>query len=369
MPARKPRDPELEPLPQPGEVDALLEGLGDDANYKIEISRVTGPSGTAGAFLDAITPQELPDIKTRARDEWGTGTYLVKVTKNGRWYSQARFSVEGRAKVNGATHTPPPAAAPAAQADSALVGLLDRLFQKWEDLQKQIIAAIQARQAAGDPFDQFQKIAAIIKETRADAPQIGAQQLMEVFKQGVEAAKTQYELAGAVTGKSSEGGLFEFAARFFETPFAAALGQGIAQIANLKPPGAPPAPGAPVNGVQQPQPRALPTPAAAPGPAPAQNPFEQAINYLVDRAGNNSSPALQAEWLFDLISEEGRAWLIETPNILDVLAAQYPQIAPHRPWFTQLVEEFRKYAQDDGTDGEKPAGELGNSAHAAGANP
>jgi len=285
------------------------------------------------------------------RDEYGGGTYFVRMLRDGKFYRQFRFSIVAPRKVlTGA----PAAAAPAAAAAAldALTGVLARL----EENQRRLIEAIDKRPQAPafDPFEMFTKVAELVKATKADAPTIGAEQLITAWNKGLETAQKQVELARSISsgGGGGETGFLDLIKSALESPIGGAIADAILQrqqagtVAQPRPGAAvapPPAlPGRvdqPVNGH------------AADGQDPAailNANLRHVMQTLVASAAKNADTGLYAEFCFDHLAPELVQMLLTTPNVLDGLSQTFPAIAQFRAWFDALLAEMLTIARREG---------------------
>jgi hypothetical protein len=81
---------------------------------------------------------------------------------------------------------------------------------------------------AFDPFEMFSKVAELVKSTRADAPAVGANDLMTAWNKGLETAQKQLELARSISGGGEkETGLLDLIRSGIES-FGPALAPAIA---------------------------------------------------------------------------------------------------------------------------------------------
>src|SRR5690348_15239951 len=82
--------------------DQIANSIGTGANVKISLYRLTPGSGTDGAWITYIAPDQIEQMHEFIRDEYGGGTYVLRVKENGKFKKHYTFSIEGPRKVPGA---------------------------------------------------------------------------------------------------------------------------------------------------------------------------------------------------------------------------------------------------------------------------
>jgi len=318
----------------------IVSELGPGANVKLSLYQVTPGSGTAGGWIDDLDPDlaRAGEVRRYVRDEYGGGTYFVRMLRDGKFHRQFRFSIVAPRK-NLVTPAAPVAAAPAQE------GMLERILTRMEENNRRMIEAIE-RRPQQDPFDMFSKMASLIKETRVDAPAMGAEQLITVFNKGMETAQKQLELARTVaSGGGGETGLMDLVKAAIEP---GGIGAGILQ-AVLKQQAETAAPARPPAAV-------APAIAALPGRVdPATNGHDPAavldanlklvMQTLVAKAALNADVGLYAEWTHDNLAPELVQMLLNRPNVIDELAAAFPGMGQNRGWFDALLSEMLTIAR------------------------
>lgn len=331
-------------------LDELLAGELGGANVKLSLYRLTAGSGSSGAWIDEIEPQSVSDLLRFVRDEYGGGTYFLRQLKNGKFYKQYRFTIEAPRKIPGAT-----AAAPAAD---PLATVLEKLFTRLDENQRRLVEAIE-RRPAQDPFEMFSKMAGLIKETRVDAPTIGAEQLIAVFNKGMETAQKQVELAKTIAG-NGETGFMDLAKAALESPIGAALAEAI-----LKKPagGSSSAPGTPAAATPALPGRVDSPPNGHDATAALDANLKWIVETLISKAALNADVGLYAEWTLDNLEPSLVQMLMQQQGILDRLAMAFPGIAQHRGWFDGLLSEMVTLSR--GTEG-PDAGGSDNATDEAG---
>jgi len=327
--------------------ERLKDALGEGSNIKLGLYRMSPGSGTQGGWVDDIAPHQIDDIHRFVRDQHGGGQYVIRMMLDGKWFGNYRFLIEGPPKPIALPAAP--AAAPASSPD-----LIERMFSRFEESQRRLIEAI--RPVPVDPFDMFSKMAGLINSTKAESPVIGAQQLIEAWNKGLEAAKTQFEMSrgGGETGMMD---IVRSAIESFGPALAPAIADAVAkqQHANGATPQA--------NGARAQQ-VALPARVDAPiDPVKALDEnLQQTVQFLVRKAAVNADTLLYAEYTMDNLDPQLVTMLLHTPGILDQLSGQFPGIAQNRGWFDALLKEMvtiwtgEKGATDSSVVGNEPAG-------------
>jgi len=393
----KPADNDSEILVLPDEPDDMelsilseMNATEDDVTWKFEVNRVTGPAklGNKEPFLFDGDASEIAGLKIRLRDECGTGTYRVRIKRNGILYRRFDISVETPARTPIAPPSEMGAVLAAIQASNEkTMQLIERMAER------------NAQPASFDPVAMMTSMAAIMKNFQvmmapvAQPVATSDQNSVKLFLEGVNFAK-DLEPTKHSTGMT---GLVE---RLLESPLLAKLAEGVGNTPMVPPgAGAPGGTGAPLN---LPPPRNRPATAPAPGPsgltsapapvravgaAPPVSPVQavapdnegeelaevmptvaptpqefmaalqsnpqlqenvgNAISYLVTRAEKGAEPQFYADWVLDNWPDELITVLLEIPDLVSQLQHFVPAVAPHRNWFEILVAEVREIVKDE----------------------
>lgn len=326
MAARKPpvTDDDQPGTEENDQIDSIMAELGGD-NIKLSLYRISPGTGSAGAWIDDISSDQVEDMKRYVRDEFGGGSYIVRILRNGKFYKQVRFAIEAARKIPGAA-----AAAPAPASDG-----LTQILLRQEENQRRILEMLSARndRPQFDPFEMFTRVAELVKGMKADAPAVGAADLMTAWNKGLETAQKQLELARSIgAGGQGETGLMDLIRSGIES-FGPALAPAIAEHLAQKGPAKPPAPNnAPL----------LPGRVDEPNGHAAQLDahLKQLMQTLGAKAALNADVGLYAEWTFDNLDPQLVEMLLSTPGILDRLETPFPAVKQFRPWFDALLAQM-----------------------------
>jgi hypothetical protein len=326
------------------ELRQLDAELGEDANAANVVVHKIVTNGDQERCFSCPRSEFFTD---QIRDEWGAGTYAVRVYVGGRLRKRRRLKFAERVK--------PPAPASTTSIDGTLRDIEARFEKQLERERAQnmeLLRVLAGNRPALDPLQMQQQTLALLataKElTGGGAKAQGSDRsAIELFLEGVKMAQK----LGAGGG---EGGGTDW------TEVALGVVEGVKAIAAQ--------PAAVV-------PRALPPPASNNSPAPtpaADTPggdtvgpmgdLKKHLAFLVRKAAGNADASLYAEVTLDSLNDLP-AYMqsiavdyIRRDDALDRLAMLEPAIAQHREWFQRLVDEIRQQlsAQSGGdalTDG------------------
>lgn len=348
---------------------ALKGEFGSGANYKVEIYRVTGESGSRGAFVGNHPTDQIDGIKERCLEEFGTGTYRIAIRKEGRYIKDFRFAVEKVASPGRTMHTPAPA-----HGDSSVI---ERLLTHMAEQERRLVALIDARTnaPASDPYEQMSKMATVMAQLRGNTTETTAGATANAFIDAVNKGIALGKELGAVNGAAPSTGLLDIINSLAQNPV---VGDALKMILERAAAGGAPAPVPAgqmvrVNGARPPAPPAgaLPHTPAPAGPVDHAKALDtelrQKIAWLIEKAVNGANPELYAELLLDDLTPALSQMIIKTPNILDQLAIAIPEIAPHRAWFDLVVAAMIRFDQESG-ESDLTADAVGGSAVGTAAN-
>jgi hypothetical protein len=365
-----------------GDLESELREL---AGGKVRVSKVSGVRGEAGGFMFSVDTDEfsLDDLLTRIRDEYGGGTYRIRVFSGGRFVVNRNIDVAAPIKK---PETLQPLA-PAAQSQdrfaevlmtmqentrAMIEGLRDQQIQSAQNMQETLLRIMEVSNRAGptqSPTD-FLGILTLAKELFANKG--GGD--MKAFLDGVKFARD-----GGGDGDSNP--VTEMV-KGLAAPLMALANS--AQVgANHQPPMQPqrlPAPVAPIAPAVAPVAPAQPQVISAenlPASEQSQTGAEEAgqqfakqladfspyVNMLLAAAAVDASPDTYADMILDLMPEEQIFALIEDDQKFE----QFMQFVPAanselRPWFDALRATLLRFiAEMNEPEGEETdvPGQLG----------
>jgi hypothetical protein len=324
--------------------------------WSIKAYRVLGPNreGMREPWLRNVSLEELEDIESVLREEFGPGRYRLRVRRDRRPFTT--FDVEISATVN--RDAPAPARHTEAPRSEVAEILLAMQAQQREFLTglATLMKPTDTRSAT-DHIKEFAGIVAAVKELMPPPPSAS---IADTFKMA-------WDMAKETIGAGGESNWTDIVREAINSPAAKELVQAFA--AARQPPQQP-------RMVPQPQPRSFPPPRAAPaGPPPpqpqsapptgaAQLPpeLQRALDFLVQKAQEGAQPELWAEWALDQLPDPVLEMLDRLANPVDDLAGLHPGIAANRPWFTQLIEGMLQVAESDREAASEPDPLNPNSA-------
>lgn len=330
----------LDDDPPPDEesaVDRIMVALrgSDAAGAEVKIYRVRD-DGKLG-FCKTYTPEEFAEggLDLLAR-QWGSGQFEVRMY--GRRASDNRFSVLMRQRVLIEEIQEP--AAPVG--GDALAQLLARMDQR--------LAAIEQAPRV-DPMAQIQQTVALISTMRSafepPAPP-PATSPADMVRQMAETMALMRQMRDEIEPSPEP-----------SDPLAASLPKllDLVAAAQARPAESADAPlPSVVSPFAHPAPHAgLPAPAESAQNAPVQS-FEEpdmsalAVAYLVSLAKANADVDEAADLVYSKAPDDLLA-LLKAAHWFDVVATQFPTIAPHRAWFTRLRDAVLTIeAEENGAD-------------------
>ncbi|MGH8742859.1 MAG: hypothetical protein ACREUY_01120 [Burkholderiales bacterium] len=299
------------------EILSTFRSAPDDNTYEMFIYRVVGANklgikeplvfrGDAKTYLSNI--HEILQEK-------GTGTYRIRVMKNGRFWKKWDESVEVSERPKEALPQRSELADFVAAIQRSNEALMERLLIK------------QSEPPRSNPFDDLEKLTTIIKNLTPEPPEYRQPQqsqtdLTQVFVKGVEFAEK------IVGDKGGETGIWDIAKEFIRNLPA------VAQLAQQRQPPKPP----------QIQPGPAPAPAAPVQTqiVDQQEAIREILQYLLTRAQRNSDIVTYGEWVLDNVEPDIVQLILFQPDPVSFGMTIEPRIASQRLWFERLIAELRQ---------------------------
>lgn len=313
---------------------------GDDAaTWKVSVCRAA-KGGEPEPYLFSCSPSELPVID-RLRDEYGTGSYRIRVYRNNLIFRSFTVGVEARRTPITPTPAPAPVSDGLAAALERQTALLERLINQRQQPTQQV-----------NSFEMLTTLLGAIGQVKnlfGTPAASGPENAIDLFMKGIEAAK---ELGGGEKGNT---GLMDIVRDLLKSPIIEKMIEGAA--ANVGVPHAPPMvttqPG--IGEVAQPifsgtQPAPQPTTPQPPSngdaihqqaPSPENDPrlvgMVHNIRYLATKAAANADVELYADWVLDNVPRDLLVQMIGDPNALATLTTAVPEARPYVGWFSQVL--------------------------------
>jgi hypothetical protein len=314
-------------------VYAEVGGNQDECNITLKVFRVVPNTGKMN-FVFSATPAEMP-ILERLRDEFNGGTFEVRIYKNNTIYRRRTIGVE-----------PPPKKAEKSTGNDELIRVMVAGFERMADklansnqnnaasMPQIIYDPAKVLEAMGTMMMSFQKMYAPARE---HAPQMQAnpvEQSMSLIMKGVE-------LAQAVRPEPSSGegsGMIDVLRDLIKSPLLAnAMQPPIHTPRNAQP-------------HTQPQPQPV-KPAVHVNTQPAGDSEmniikKQYINMLLQKAREDASPELYAEYILDNAPEQIiRENFLGEENLQGIVSL-VPEVANYMPWFVQLQNALTEFLNE-----------------------
>lgn len=332
--------------------DAILAEFGQDpenVSFQLRVYKIESTQGRAGIneqWLFNCDPSELP-ILDRLRDGYGSGIYRVRVYKNKKLYRSFDYRILTEQKK------PTPAYEPPRQYDGLreLAEMIreqnGRLMQFFSE---QLARNQQPQNNAADPLTMMERMSTIMANLGGRSAGAGVTEIVSIMKTGMDMA-TQAR-AGS-SGEGKERGLLD--------TFVDALNSPVVEKLLSSRLGAMPQTRMVVE--ETPQQITTAAPASIPAPNAAElqaaqtmaGQIDKQMNLLIEKAQRNANPELWAETVLDDLPPPALQFILTTPNILDVIAAQKPQVNTYRWWFDELLAHMKKMVQGDGQAAEGDA--------------
>lgn len=328
---------------------------GGDVNYLIRVWSIAGGANQKGVkeeWLFDCDQSEYHDIRQKLIP-YGTGLYRVRVYRNGQIFSSVDWPIrvlEQKAETQ--------REAPAN--NDALILIANTLRQQGEQIASLTTELISFRRApvpqTQDPFSMFERMAGMMASMVGLRPQIQPENSVEKY---IDALTKGMELGRSIEG-NEEGGMTGMVKSVIP------LVQDFIKAAANAPTQAPQAQRIQRPAQVAPQPQAAPQSETPPAQTSTMD-FGTLMGILVTRAQKGSDAALYADVLYDLLDDTTLQTLLNTPDIFNIIAQQFPAIAPYPEWFNTLLDTLREIWH---MQGEAPAPErdaTGNTgpAHTA----
>lgn len=387
---------EVDPLAEDNENDemAILAELNQgqgDVIFRVRVSRILGAAKLGGkeAYLFEIDGSEMGGIHERLKNyckPGEIGNFRVRIFKNNRLAKRTDIQVERPAESFIQEQK---------QNTSELSQILQEMQRQNMAMMQEVIRTVkESNQSppAVDPFAMLERASTIFANIGGSRNNgADTSQLVNVFSQGVELAKSLGNAAG------SERGISDIIIEAIKSPavenlfsgFAAAANAANAAKANQQSnnpqennrqsmqniperqlgnqrviiPGIGEVNAPPVN-MQQGKPisvdgigpRLQPEPIAqAPistiplDPNQVKNANDELtamLNETLKHASENADPALYAGYLYDNVSDEMLNALLNTENFVDMLIQFDNRVLTHRTWFDRTLAELHKIDDD-----------------------
>lgn len=354
---------------QEREWDEIRAELSDENEIGliIRVYRIrTGPDGTAikGAkevFLFDVVPSEMP-VLTRLRDQYGSGLYRTRVYRQGRVYAQWDHWVEAPAKVAGTSEPPKPEL-------SSLASALSQMQQQQMEFMERVMARFgnPSQQTLGQPIDPIAMLDRAISLVKGLIPPPAQGGTMD---QSVTMLLKGIELAQQVSKGDGETNLYDLIKVGIEN--IGGFGEALKAMQTTSLPAAPARPAIPAKTPpSRPQsPTAQPATTQANGQEQPQvsNMMDQAkqlVSFLLPKAIANKPPEIYADYLLEELPDGAIVALGNTPNLLDQMCFAFPDIAPYRDWFAQLLDALLIAVDDPADDLRDPPNAANGAAPAS----
>lgn len=341
------------------QLDDILAEFGQsetDVTWQVLVTRASGPNmkGVREPYCFACDPSELHGIRERIRDEYGEGNYRIRVRRNGRNFRQFDYAIDAviKPKEDGTKGI-----------ERELLKRMDGIEQRNQELIERFVNAARVQQIqppAMDPIAMLTAISAVVANlsgavAKPVAPAVDPMQIMSTTFD--MAAKLADMRSDSTNGESNWIDVIREFAKQPEAVKALLSPQIPPQVQQPNPPQR-----RPMNAPIQTPPAVTPSVAETTGNA--QYDLPNAIRYLNSRAKNDSPVELYCDWVFDNLDQNIITSIMDTPNILDQLQAQFPMMQQHRPWYDRLLAEMKLAVDDAMRDNATPQGasDDGNSA-------
>lgn len=364
--ARK-RDLEQEPDGPQGDagVDRELEEGGDDSgamtlleefaaadDAEVRVFRIANPDGSElqkPAYVTTLrgTGTTYSQLMDRLRDAHKGGTFRLDLRVDNRWRKKQVVVVE------------PPTLAVVATAAVQADTLAERMLTEFRRMREEDNARFEKlladrRQPDVDPFAQVERITTIMKNLQPVSAVGGSTDVFGQVGAVLDLADKLAKRRGGDGGGSGESllekGLGLLAANLASRVDVTA-GAAAAQPA-LPSPAAAGAAGDAGAGVDGAAAAVLPAGGSAVAHSTAfLTVVRQAMPELVRAAETEADPYVYAYLLLSRLPEdvppaEILTWIADDDMVLTGLTTSFPQAAPHRAWFGQVVAEMRQMLQE-----------------------
>jgi len=368
------------------QLDDIIAEFGQsetDVTWQIVVTRATGPSlkGVKEPYLFSCDTSEISGIRDRLRDEYGEGTYRIRVRKNGRNHRQFDYAIETPIKVKTEGGN---------DISRALLDRMDRMEQRNNEVMQQLVTARSGQLPMQfDPLSMVEKIMTMVGAMQTAmfsraAP--AAPDAFDLMGRTFEMAKTIAELrGGGDNGGPAETNIYDILKEAVKNPnLVNALNPAGNQPQRLPAPNQGRVQPGPINRPNQPphetvremspaEMRAQVTPRMEPA-QPMQSrvielnaaDLQTVIPYLNGLAARGASVEFYCDWMFDNLEPNIIDAMLTDANLLNSLAQQFPTMGPYLPWYNRLLAEMRLAAQD-ATDADAANGPQNGQSEATAA--
>lgn len=352
----KPAEIPETPPPAPEDSDftdalAAIKGLGaqDGIEWSIKVYQVMGGAGRSGGpqpYLFSITLDELATLEDTLSETYpGGGRFRVMCRADGRVVKAALLEIAPRPgyKPPPPSWATPPAQQPSAQGSSAdgTNAAVLTMLQTMQQENRTFMLAIAEKFSAPPPnpaatldgmLGMLAKVQDLIPKAATEAP-------LAMFEKGMDFAMKAATLAG---GDKGETGLLDLIRSAIETPGVQKAIGAMATLATQPPPGSAPAPAMVENHAppsQQGQGGEFRV-AGLPFVNPQNREAANAIEMLIGQAMAGTDPKLVADQAFHMLPPAVIEELEQQDDVLGYIERAFPNITPHRVWFSQLIENM-----------------------------
>lgn len=317
----------------------------DNTKWSVSICKVRDGGGGED-FILKVSPAEFP-ILERLRDEFGSGTYAIRVYKNGRIHKYFKKGILALKKPE------PPQATPSQQTDG-LQAIAQQMQRQADMIERLVTERRQPIAQAVNPFEMMTTLLGAIGQIRglfAPAGNAGVEQI-ELFMKGVEAAK---ELGGG-SGESSITDIFRdllkspLVEKMLESAVPVQQPQQVPQFQQRQP-GIGEAP-QPLQPTSQPAPQSDNQQTIGSTQTTEQHDtnsnqvimamLQHNMRYLCTKAANNADVDLYADWVIDNVPREILMQLASDPNALQTIATHVPEVQTYAVWFARLFASIQQ---------------------------
>jgi hypothetical protein len=340
------------------EILSELNAAPEDAVYTGTVHEVpvrpdgTAMKGTKEIFLFDIDQSQFGGLNEYLRDNCGTGTYRVRVKKNGVLVKNTTLRVK---KIG------LPAVANSNE-NNALSGIVDRLLTRMESLETRL--SQQPVPAQLNPFEAMEKMSVVFANLKPRDPPPEPKNTMQETLAMVTAILT---ISKEIGGGGDGGTMWDMIGKVLPGAIEHA-GKILPQI-QAQPQSTPEQPRQQIPQQSQ-QPQSQPnlsplqieiqTGADMFGiPPPLFARLRESVILLCRRARSNNAAIGYVDFILDELDDIGQALqlpvslaetLLSQPDLLDTMHKAFPMTAPYHVWFGELLEACRKEIAGDECD-------------------
>lgn len=292
----------------------VFSELGDDFkenNFVLKIYRVVENRGEL-AWLFSCTPAELP-ILDKLRDEYDGGRFEVRVYRDKKIYRRKVVLIETpKVKVLKSTDT-----------NSELIKMMMEGFNKLADKMQSM--NVQPQPLALDPMKMFESMATVMSTMQKMQPIIPNQSSVNSVDSGLALVMRGMEIAESMRSQGSESTFMDVVRDVIKSPVVESLADLLKnKSATIAQPS-----------TQRPMQN-----------HPIVKPLEkvdemnmvkkQYINMLLNKAREDASPILYAEYIVDNAPEEIIREHFMGAGVLDTIIKDVPEVSKYKEWFVEL---------------------------------